>query len=102
MSKPVTITVSHELGKAGAKDRIDNGFQQFSEKLGLGVAVNRRWSADTLEFDASAFSQSVNGSIEVTEANAIITVYLPALLAGMAETIKGKLQKESTLLLEKK
>ncbi|WP_026479314.1 polyhydroxyalkanoic acid system family protein [Ahrensia sp. 13_GOM-1096m] len=102
MAKPVTITISHELGKDAAKSRIDGGFQKVGDRLGFGLSINQRWESDTMHFDARAMGQTIEGSLDVHETNVIITVMLPLLLAGMAETIKAKLQKESTLLLEKK
>jgi putative polyhydroxyalkanoate system protein len=102
MAKPVTITISHELGKNAAKSRIDNGFQEVGDRLGFGLTINQRWQSDTMHFDARAMGQTIEGTLEVHEANVVITIVLPMLLAGMAETIKAKLQKESTLLLEKK
>ena len=102
MPKPVTITVRHQLGTADAKSRIENGFVHFSQKLGLGIAVNHNWDNDTLNFDARIMAQSISGSVIVRDADVIISILLPALLAGMAGTIKDKLKKESTFLLEKK
>ena len=102
MAKPVTITISHELGAQTAKSRIDGGFQKVGDKLGFGVKLNQRWEDDVMHFDARAMGQTIEGTVEVLETSAVITVMLPMLLAGMAETIKGKLQKESTVLLEKK
>lgn len=102
MAKPVTISVSHELGTQDAKVRIDKGFAKVGEKLGFGLKVNQHWEGDTLNFDASAMGQVITGTLIVEETRVVITVMLPLFLAGMAETLKGKLQKESTLLLEKK
>lgn len=102
MAKPVTITISHELGKDAAKSRIDKGFQKVGDSLGFGLKINQRWESDAMNFDAKAMGQSIEGTVDVRDADVVITVMLPLLLAGMAETIKGKLQKESTLLLEKK
>lgn len=102
MAKPVTITISHELGRDEATSRIRNGFDRVGDKLGFGVAMNQRWNDNRLDFDARVLGQGINGTVEVRETDVEIMVVLPALLAGMAETLKGKLQKESTLLLEKK
>lgn len=102
MAKPVTMTVSHELGQEEAYRRIHEGFGRIETSLGMGVKVDHKWTDHTCHFTAKALGQTVAGEIEVRPEDIRIEVRLPALLAGMAEKITGVLKKESTLLLEKK
>lgn len=102
MAKPVSMTLSHDLSKEEALARIRGGFDRYAGDIGMGIALNSRWEADTCHFDAKALGQNVTGEIEVREEDVRIEVRLPMLLAGMADKILGKLKKDTTLLLEKK
>ena len=103
MSKPVTVTISHELGREGARERIDGGIDRMLGSLAGGMLkFDRAWSGDTMSFDARAMGQHVSGNVEVREAEVTVTVRLPMLLAGMAEKLAGRIRSDGTLLLEKK
>lgn len=102
MAKPVTMTVSHDLGREEALSRLKGGFDKYAGDIGMGIAINSRWEGDTCHFDAKALGQTVEGEIAVRENDVMLEVRLPMLLAGMADKILGKLKKDTTLLLEKK
>jgi Putative polyhydroxyalkanoic acid system protein (PHA_gran_rgn) len=102
MSKPLTITVSHELGRDKALERVRSGFDKVGGSLGPGVKMTQRWEGDTLHFDAKVIGQAASGTVEVRANDVAITLVLPALLAGVAHLIADKMKKQSTLLLEKK
>ncbi len=102
MAKPVTITVSHELGREKAIERIRTGFDKVGAALGFGVKLEQQWEGDTLHFSARAMAQTISGTLETHDRTVEITLVLPGFLAGMADAIGGKIKKESTLLLEKK
>lgn len=102
MAKPVSVTVSHELGRDAALERIRSGFDRVGDALGFGVELDQEWRDDTLHFGARAMGQSVSGDVEVFENHIRITLVMPALLAGMADMVLGKIRKQSALLLEKK
>lgn len=103
MSKPVTVTISHDLTRAEVKQRIQQNFGPMRENLiGKALSFDERWEGDTLYFDASMMGQSVAGEVEVMDSAVRIEVRLPWLLAAAAEKIQNRLQKSGTLLLEKK
>ena len=103
MAKPVTVTISHDLGVEGAKARIQNGFGMVRQKLmGRAVQFNDRWEGDAMVFDASMVGQTVHGRLDIFANSVRIEVSLPWILAGMAEKLSGKLEKEGQLMLEKK
>lgn len=103
MAKPVTVTISHDLGVEGAKSRIQSGFGMVREKLmGRAVQFNDRWEGDAMVFDAGMMGQKVQGRLDVFPTSVRIEVALPWLLAGMAEKLAGRLQKEGQVMLEKK
>lgn len=105
MSRPVTITISHELGKEGARQRVRDGFDKLKSQMtgGMMFKFTEEWtSEDTLAFDAKGLGQNITGRIDVFPQHIRIEVMLPGLLATVAEAITGKVEKEGRLLLEKK
>jgi putative polyhydroxyalkanoate system protein len=103
MTKAITINIPHELGRAEARKRIDEGFERFSHQMGgVAGAVTRSWDGDRLAYSLTAMGQTISGTIEVLEKTVKLEVLLPNLLGMIAGKLKGRLQKEGQLLLEKK
>ena len=103
MSKPLVIDVPHELGRAEAKRRLETGFGRIREQIaGKALAFQERWEGERLHFDAGALGQKVTGRVDIFEKSVRIELDLPWILASIAETLKGRIRKEGTLLLEKK
>jgi hypothetical protein len=103
MNKAITLTLPHELGRAEAKQRIDEGFASFARHMGVAAsALSKSWSGDRLSFALQALGQGVSGTIDVEDAVVRLEVLLPGLLALMADRMRGRLQREGQLLLEKK
>ena len=103
MSEPITVTISHQLGKAEAVRRLRDGFARTKGQLGQLIAIEQEtWDGDTLRFQMRALGQLAAGTIEVLENALRIEVTLPWLLAKAAKRILPVLRKEATLLLEKK
>jgi putative polyhydroxyalkanoate system protein len=102
MSKAVTVTIPHELGRAEARRRIETGFGDLSRQLGGLGAVSKTWEGDRLSFAFAAMGQAISGSVDVADRAIRLEVLLPGLLAMMAGKLEGRLQKEGQLLLEKK
>lgn len=103
MSKAITLTIPHELGRAEARRRIEEGFGGFSRHLGAAAGrLSKSWEGDRLTFSLSALGQGVSGFIEVEDRLVRLEVLLPNLLAAIAGKVRGRLQKEGQLLLEKK
>ena len=104
MATPVTVTIPHKLGKAEARARIDRSIGDFKRQLasaGLGQ-MHEHWAEDRMHFTAGMLGQSISGRLEVRAEELRIEVDLPAFLAGLADKIAGRLQKQGRLLLEKK
>jgi putative polyhydroxyalkanoate system protein len=103
MSKAITMTIPHELGRAEARKRVEEGFASFSQHMGaVAGALSKDWSGDRLNFVFAAMGQRISGTIDVEDAAIKLEVLLPNLLAMMADKVKGRLKKEGQLLLEKK
>ncbi len=104
MGRPVTITLDHDLGKEGAKERVDEKFEALLQSIAgnMGLKIERQWNEDQLTFTAKAMGQTIKGEVDVFPAHVRIVVVLPMLLASMAEAIQGKVEKDGRVMLENK
>ena len=103
MATPLVVTIPHQLGRAEARRRIENGFSRIVDVLPGGAGqCNQRWDADRLVFAVSAVGQSVSGVIDVGDAAVTMEIELPGVLGLLAGGLKGRLRKAGTLLLTKK
>lgn len=103
MSKPISVTIPHQLGQAEARRRIDAGFADLTRHLGGSAgALERAWTGDRLDFRLQSMGQAISGSVSVAATVVTVEVLLPGLLAILAGKVKGTLQKEGQLLLERR
>lgn len=105
MPRPVTVTISHDLGKDEAKRRISEGFSKLQGGLSGGMLFkfSEEWTTpDQLSFSARGFGQHITGKIDIFPQHVRIEAILPGLLAAIAETVAGRVEQEGKLLLEKK
>jgi hypothetical protein len=103
MTKPVSISVSHELGREAAVARLRGGVERIRDKLGMVKMqlVEEEWQGDTLHFGVAALGYTVRGRLEVEDALVRVEVMLPWLLAAFAEKLKLGVEKQGRVLLEK-
>ena len=103
MSKPLVVMIPHNLGKEEAIRRLKAGIanihEQFGDKL---TRVEDKWTGDHLDFRVSALGQGVSGALDVANDQVRLELQLPWLLSVFAEKAKGLIQKQGTLMLEKK
>ena len=105
MARPITVTISHTLGADEARKRVREGFDKLSSSLSGGMMLKfaEDWTGeDQLKFEAKGLGQTITGVIDIFPQHVRIEAILPGVLAAIAEIITGKLEKEGTLLLEKK
>jgi putative polyhydroxyalkanoic acid system protein len=103
MSRPLTVTIPHRLGKQEAISRLRAGLSSARSHFGQLLAVEEEvWNGDTVEFRVRALSQTANGKIETFDDHVRLEVSLPWLLAAFAEKIAPVIRKQGQLLLEKK
>jgi hypothetical protein len=103
MSKPLVVSIPHNLGKAEAKRRLQGGLTQLKSQFGDKIAsVEETWAEDQMDFRVGALGQSINGNLQVFDEQVRVEVQLPWLLAMVAEKAKNFIQKQGTLMLEKK
>jgi hypothetical protein len=106
VSRPVTVTIPHALGKEEARRRIEEGFgrmrQQITAGLGGMLAFQERWEGDRLHFEGAGLGQKLTGRVELRDDAVEIQLDLPAMLAAIADLVIGRIQQEGRKLLEKK
>jgi hypothetical protein len=103
MAKPVSITISHELGREAALARIRGGIDRIRDKLGMVKMqlVEEEWRDSTLDFGVTALGYTVRGSLTVEERLVRVEMMLPWMLATFAETLKLGVEKQGRVLLDK-
>lgn len=83
--------------------RLQGGLSGLKSQFGDKVAsINEAWTGDHMEFRVGAMGQNINGCLDVMEEQVRVEVQLPWILAMIAEKAKSFIQKQGTLLLEKK
>ena len=102
MAKAVTVAIPHELGKAEARRRVEQGFSSLEAQLGGTTTFQERWEGDRMHFTGGTLGQTISGHADVGESQVVVEVLLPRLLTALAGSIQGRLQKQGTRLLEKK
>jgi hypothetical protein len=103
MSKPVVVSIPHNLGKTEAMRRLQGGLgsvkSHFSDKI---ASIEESWTGDRMAFRVGTMGQSIDGHLDVMEDQVLVEVKLPWLLAMIADKAKNFIRKQGTLLLEKK
>ena len=103
MSKPFIVSIPHQLGKDEAVQRLKSGLGGVRTNYGHLFSIDQEvWTGDTLQFRVSAIGQAVSGTLDVADDHVTLQVYLPWLLAKIAEAVQPLIRKEGTLLLENK
>lgn len=99
MSKPVVVSIPHELGRAEARRRIEAGVGRLIAQIGGAAEVTQAWEGDTLRFSLVAIGQAVSGTIAVQDREVRLEILLPGIFAMVANKVKGRLRDEAQLML---
>ena len=103
MSETLTVLIPHKLGKDEALRRLKTGLEGVEKQFKTMLVVEEQtWSDNILQFRIRALGQAVTGTIAVEELQVKLEVLLPWLIARLAQSIQRVVQKQGTLLLEKK
>ncbi|NBB16223.1 polyhydroxyalkanoic acid system protein [Caulobacter sp. SLTY] len=102
MSQPLTINIPHQLGKDEARRRLETGFVKIEQQFAKQAQVDKTWDGDRMAFRAVAMGQTITGTLDVLEEAIRLEIVLPGFLGMLASKIRGKVEKESQLLLENK
>ncbi len=103
MTKPLIVSIPHNLGKQEATRRLQTGVTQMKSQFGDKIAtIDEKWAGDRMDFRVGAMGQTIHGFLDVMEDHVRVEVQLPWILAMVAEKAKTFIQKQGTLMLEKK
>ena len=103
MSKPLVVSIPHNLGKQEARKRLETGIGQLRHSFGDKLtSISDTWTGDRLDFDVKALGQAVSGNLDVMEDSVRVEVQLPWILAVIADKARGMIEKQGTLMLQKK
>jgi Putative polyhydroxyalkanoic acid system protein (PHA_gran_rgn) len=103
MTKPLLVTLPHNLGKVEAIRRLKSGLANAASQFGPFLKVDEEtWRGDQLSFRVTVLRQQMAGTIEVGEESVRLEVMLPWILATLAHRAQSLIQQKGTLLLEKK
>ncbi len=103
MAQPLVVSIPHRLGRDEAVRRIKSGLgdarAQFAHLITLSEGV---WDENRVSLQASALGQVATALIDVRDDHVQLTVQLPWLLAQFAQAAGTLIEREGTLMLEKK
>ena len=100
-TEPITVTISHRLGREEAKRRIDSGLASVRAEVAPYVkTLDYTWDDYRLDFRVVAMMQTITGRIEVYDDFVKIELALPRLLHLLAKTIAGRIENRAAALLE--
>lgn len=103
MTKPLVVSIPHQLGAVEAQRRLQTGIEQLKvQYAGRFVVLQDRWTAHHLDFEVSAIGQTVSGTVDVAESEVRLALQLPWALAMIAQKAQSLIQNKGQLLLEKK
>lgn len=101
MSRPLTVSIPHQLGVAEARRRLEAGLADMTSRLpGGGAKIDQRWEGDRLLFAAQISGQSISGSLHVLADAVRMEIILPGILGLLAGKIGGRLKDEGQKLLK--
>ena len=103
MTKPLVVTIPHQLGAAEAQRRLQTGIEQLKQQYaGKFAVLEDRWTGRHLDFRVSAIGQTVSGTLDIAEDSVTLALQLPWVLAMIAQKAQAMIQSKGQLLLEKK
>ncbi|HEX6865933.1 MAG TPA: polyhydroxyalkanoic acid system family protein [Caulobacteraceae bacterium] len=103
MTRPLAVTVRHDLGAAEARRRVDKGFRRLAQQIGVGLGtIEKDWKDNELAFSTATLGEAVSGRVSIEDERIRIVVDLPDFLGLMARRIGSRLRREAERLLEKK
>lgn len=103
MSKPLVVSIPHNLGREEAVRRMKKGLAGARTQYGHLLTVNEEtWNDSQLTFRITALAQAVSGVIDVADDHVRLEVMLPWLLAKLAERAQAVIGDKGRLMLEKK
>jgi hypothetical protein len=103
MTKPLVVSIPHQLGRNEAQRRIETGLASVKARYASLVTIeDESWNANQLNLRVRAAGQVASARIDVLDDHLRLEVTLPWLLAKLSERLIPTIEREGTLLIEKK
>lgn len=102
MSRPLTVSIPHSLGRDEAARRLKSGLARAASNVPMVKIEDERWNGDRLDLRVRAMGQVASGHVDVLDDRVNVEVTLPWLLQRFAEAAQGMIKSRGKLLLEKK
>jgi len=103
MTQPLVVSIPHRLGRDEAVRRIKSGLGEARAQFAHLITISEgAWEGDRVSLQASALGQVANAVIDVRDDHVQVAVQLPWLLARFARAAAPLIERQGTLMLEKK
>lgn len=100
MSDPIRLEIPHQLGRAGARARVEQGVTRLAEIVPGGIITDQHWEGDRFAFAVEAMGQRVTSRFDILDDRLLAEFDLPPMLALFAGRIRDKLAREAPKMLE--
>ena len=101
MSRPLIVSIPHQLGRAEASRRLKNGLSRAAQSVPVLKVDEESWEGDRMNFRVRALGQAAAGHLDVAEDHVRVEVTLPWLLQRFAEAAQAAITRRGNLLLTK-
>jgi hypothetical protein len=102
MSKPLVVSIPHQLGREEASRRLKAGLTRAAATVPVLKVDEERWEGDRMIFRVRALGQAATGHLDVAEDHVRLEVTLPWLLQRFAEVAQVAIRNRGNLLLTKR
>ena len=102
MSKPLVVSIPHQLGREEASRRLKAGLTRAAASVPVLKVDKERWEGDRMIFRVRALGQAATGHLDVAEDHVRLEVTLPWLLQRFAEVAQVAIRNRGNLLLTKR
>lgn len=101
MTQPTIVTIPHNLGRAGARERLKAKAGELPSHIPGGVAeFSATWpSEDRMQLEIVAMMQRLSATLDVQEKAVVVTMNLPGLLGMMSGLIASAVKDQGGKLL---
>jgi putative polyhydroxyalkanoate system protein len=99
---PLSVDLPHNLGRAEARRRIENGTGSLGRHLPAGATVQSGWEGDRLNLTVGLMGQDVRAAVDVQEAVVRVEIVLPPALGFFRPLIEAGIRKGGEQMLEDK
>jgi hypothetical protein len=103
MAQPFIVSIPHRLGRDEALRRFKSGLDKVRAKFGHYFVVQEEtWIDNQLRFRIAALGQTASGTIEIFDDHVRLEVVLPWLLDQIARRAQKTIERQGTILIERK